>query len=130
VKTKAAPLPAKATWPASAVSATSAISLRRGALTTQVPATMSPTLRRSRLKSGKKTKIEHQAMPSRSSQASTWLPWLIRKVSGMKTSSSRMALRAKMASAVSRPPFRAATRKPNARFPGVAALGVSSNRMK
>ena len=29
-----------------------------------------------------------------------------------------------------RPPLRAATRRPSARLPGVAALGVSSNRMK
>ena len=53
-----------------------------------------------------------------------------RNTSGMNTSTSRIRLRAITASAVSRPPPRAATRMPSARLPGVAPRGPSSNHRK
>ena len=104
-----------------------------GALTTQVPATKSPTRRRSRLNSGKKAKTELQAKPSSASQPSTGSTHRAdraRKLSGRKISSSRMALRANTASAVSRPPSRAATRRPRIRLPGVAARASARTAMK
>ena len=94
--------------------------------TTKVPATRSPTRSRSRLNSGKKVNTPDQTSPVIAIAAPTAPALMARKVRGRKTSISRMALRANTASAVSRPPWRAATRRPNTRLPGVAARGPSS----
>ena len=54
----------------------------------------------------------------------------LRRNRRLKQTAGGPALRAKIASLVSRPPSRAATRRPSAILPGVAARGVSSKAKK
>ncbi len=91
---------------------------------------MSPMRNRSLLKSGKNRNTPAHTSPAREIQLSTPSACVTKKEIGRNTSSSRMALRAKMESAVSAPPSRRATRKPMMRLPGVAARGVISNAVK
>ena len=99
--------------------------------TTQVPATRSPTRRRSRLNKGKKRKrpLHSRAKRVRKVSATPSAAWAPRKERGRNTSISRIALRARTAPPVNRAPSRATTLRPISRLPGVAPRPPISNRV-
>jgi len=109
----------------------SAPKIGRGARTTHVPATRSPTRKRSLLNKGKSRKIPAQIVAKRLIQPSTppaRIPNI--KPMGRKNPISRRALRAKTLAAESLALPRAATRIFNAIFPGVAARRPNSKSVK
>lgn len=101
--------------------------------TTQVPAIMSPMRRRSRLNKGIRVKMPSHISANQTNRLSMPLRssgLISNRLAGMKTSISRVTLRAATALGESAPPRRSTTRILNTRLPGVWPRQRSSKAMK